>query len=120
MAPASSSLAGADASRTPLVRKGSQLPVGLLAEAWEDDRKIRDRVRENNGALVKWISQETINKPTMANIAMNSAALTHLATWWCKQQRTPKSPSVQDLKREVPAIAKHQDSGCEILPNHWI
>ena len=78
------------------------MPVGLLADMWEDDRRIRDRLRENEGALVKWASKETINKPNMANIACNSAALTCLARWWCTRQRTPKSPSVIDLKREAP------------------
>ena len=101
MAPAQSSLAGGDKAPAPLVRKGS-IPVGLLAELWEDDRRIRDRLRDNEGALVKWASKETVNKPNMPNIACNSVALTYLARWWCSRQRTPKSPSVIDLKREAP------------------
>ena len=107
MAPAQSSLAGADKAPAPVVRKGS-IPLGLLAEMWEDDRRIRDRLRDNEGRMVKWTSSETTNKPTMANIAMNSVALTYLARWWCSRQRTPKSPSVVDLKREAP-MAKEID-----------
>lgn len=100
MALAHSNLAD-DGSEVASGRKGSLPPVGLLAEAWEDDRVIRDRIRHNDGKLVQWVSPQLINKPSMAAIAMNSCALTHLARWWCRRQGTPKSPSVLDLKKEA-------------------
>lgn len=93
----------ASAGNGPLTRKASRqtLPVGDLAELWESDRQVRDRLRNNGGKMVQWVSDELINKPTMAGIALNCCALTHLANWWCKRQTSPKSPSVLDLKKEV-------------------
>lgn len=95
--------AGAGAGGEKFGKKGSKvsLQVGELAEAWEGDRQIRNRLRSNDGKLLMWAQQAVINKGSMANIALNSNALTHLAAWWCKRQKTPKSPSVQDLKREA-------------------
>ena len=101
MATVASSLASAGNGQ--LTRKASRqtLPVGDLAELWESDRQVRDRLRNNGGKMVQWVSDELINKPTMAGIALNCCALTHLANWWCKRQTSPKSPSVLDLKKEA-------------------
>ena len=102
--PAASSLASAGSTGAPLVRKVTKatiVEVGELAELWESDRAIRDRLRFNDGKLVQWVSDDLINKPTMASIALNNSALTHLASWWCKKQGSPKSPSVLDLKKEA-------------------
>lgn len=79
--------------------------VGKLGEAWEDDRRMRARVRDNNGRIVQWAKPELVNKPTMPSIALNSCALTHLAKWWCPQVSTPKSPSVLDLKVEASLVS---------------
>lgn len=72
-----------------------------LAQRWESCRVVRARLRDNNFSLIKWVKPELINKPTMAGIALNCKALTILAEWWCPQQKTPKSPSVGDLKVEA-------------------
>lgn len=75
-----------------------------LAQQWESCRVVRTRLRDNNFCLVKWVKPELINKPTMAGIALNCRALTILAKWWCPQQKSPKSPSVLDLKKEAHAL----------------
>lgn len=87
-----------------VARKGSRADPsssGKLGEAWEDDRQIRARLRDNEGKLVKWAKPELINKGVMSNIALNSRALKHLAAWWCPQVASAKSPSVLDVKREA-------------------
>eukprot|EP00435_Cladocopium_sp_Y103_P059969 s51_g21.t1 len=87
------------ASGGTVVRKGSRADPstnGKLGEAWEDDRQIRIRLRDNEGKLVKWAKPELMNKGTMGNIALNSRALKHLAAWWCPQVKSAKSPSVLD------------------------
>ena len=76
-------------------------PPMSLAEQWEDCRRIRTRLRENDYKLVRWVSPALVNKPSMAAISMNSRALTVLAAWWCPKLSKPKSPSVLDLKREA-------------------
>lgn len=87
-----------------VARKGSRADPstsGKLGEAWEDDRQIRARLRDNEGKLVKWAKPELTNKGTMSNIALNSRALKHLAAWWCPQVKSAKSPSVLDVKQEA-------------------
>ena len=87
-----------------VARRGSRADPsteGKLGEAWEDDRQIRARLRDNDGKLVKWAKPELMNKGTMANIALNSRALKHLAAWWCPQVTSAKSPSVLDVKKEA-------------------
>lgn len=74
------------------------LTLGARLEAC---RVIRARLRENEFKLVKWIKPELANKPSMAAIALNCKALTTVASWWCPQQKTPKSPSVLELKKEA-------------------
>lgn len=74
------------------------LTLGARLEAC---RVIRARLRENEFKLVKWIKPELANKPSMAAIALNCRALTTVASWWCPRQKTPKSPSVLELKKEA-------------------
>ena len=81
-------------------------PPMALAEQWEDERGIRTRLRENDNKLVKWVSPDLMNKPSMAAIALNCKALTILAAWWCPRQSRPKSPSVLDLKKEACRLIK--------------
>ena len=97
------------ASRTPAAVTGHgqdvefgdlELPLSL-GQQWEESRVIRARLRENEFRMVKWVKPELVNKPSMASIALNAHALTILAHWWCPQQKTPKSPSVLDLKKEA-------------------
>lgn len=77
-----------------------------LAEKWESNKHIRKRLRENNGSLVKWPAPELTGKPTMAGISMNIHALRILAEHWCPQQKVPKSPSVNDLRKEAMVLKK--------------
>lgn len=84
-----------------------------LAERWEDCRRIRTRLRENDNKLVKWVSPELVNKPSMAAIALNCKALTILAAWWCPKQSKPKSPSVLDLKKEAFRLKSKRLYGCK-------
>lgn len=71
-----------------------------LAEMWEDNRYVRNRLRES-GRLVQWPKPELTGKPTMAGIALNVHALTILASWWCPTQKKAKSPTVQELRKEA-------------------
>lgn len=84
-----------------------------LAEQWEDCRRIRTRLRENDNKLVKWVNPELVNKPSMAAIALNCKALTILAAWWCPKQSKPKSPSVLDLKKEAFRLKSKRLYGCK-------
>ena len=71
-------------------------------ETWQSCGNLTGRweivLETNGGKMVQWVSDELINKPTMAGIALNCCALTHLANWWCKRQTSPKSPSVLELE----------------------
>ena len=74
-----------------------------LWKMWEANRVIRARLREDNhsGRLVRWPSPELVGKPSMTAIAMNANALVLVAKWWCPKQSSPKSPSVDHLRKQV-------------------
>ncbi|CAK9097692.1 unnamed protein product [Durusdinium trenchii] len=74
-----------------------------LAEKWEANRHIRNRIR-SKGMLVVWPKPELVGKPTMASISLNIHALRILAEDWCPKQSGPKSPSVHAVRKEVAAL----------------
>lgn len=78
----------------------NEAAVGSLAELFEGDRRIRDRMREH-GCLILWVKPETMGVPSMSGIALNIEPLRLLAQWWCPQQKHAKSPSVTRLKQEA-------------------
>lgn len=79
-----------------------------LAEKWEANRHIRNRIR-SKGMLVVWPKPELVGKPTMASISLNIHALRILAEDWCPKQSGPKSPSVHAVRKEVGSACGSMD-----------
>ena len=76
-----------------------------LANLWERDQRVRERVRQNQGKLVTWPlnakGKPMVCSKTMASLGMNAIVLQHVAAWWCPQHKKPKTFCLPIIKKQA-------------------
>ena len=77
------------------------LPADVsLAQLWELDSLVRQRVRETK-KLLKWKSQKLTGIASAEAAALNSAVLMNVASWWVPRQEMPCSMPIQVVRKQV-------------------
>jgi hypothetical protein len=77
------------------------LPADVsLAQLWELDNLVRQRVRENK-KLLKWKSPQLTGVASAEAAALNSAVLLNVASWWVPRQEMPCSMPIEVVRKQV-------------------
>ena len=97
---------GAKAATKESAKLQVEWEVGCLATLWEQDDVIRARGRQNL-SLTRWPNPKCKGIPSMKSIHLNSEALLHIATRWCKLLPHAKSPPVPLLSAEACHLTTH-------------
>ena len=77
-----------------------------LAQLWEADLTIRERLRANNGKLLVWPLDKNgkplIGQMSLPALGLNVRVLSLMASWWCpKAKGCAKGPSVQVVRKQA-------------------
>lgn len=76
-----------------------------LGSILESHRFVRERLQHNDGKLLVWPKTvdgvELVGQPSMAALALNGRIMGLLAAWWCPQQKSPKTPSIDVIRAQA-------------------
>ena len=95
----------ADAPASLPAPTGAYLVGGALGAAWESQRLLRRRVKdEDEPHMTRWLNKKAVGVPSVKAMLLNSKALTCLAEWYCPTMDYPKSVSIAVLLNEATCV----------------
>ena len=77
--------------------------VGSLANVLEDEKILRERIRDN-GHVTRWPSAITVGIPSVKAMGLNARLLETVATWWCPYYEVPTSIPIPVCRKEASCL----------------